>query len=282
MFDSLNPVKLPGYEMTVKNTVYTRPSGLFVSGEATEGREVLVLQRYTSPTENDIVGHFQESAREILRPRSLTFRKVPPTHFEMALCKVPQEFLRKIVNGDGDITDDIKSATPFFCLGYGDKPNSYVTAIHFVLSDDELLFGGREGYIKASESVSSKKFGRRWGFNLHYTNSLPERHDIDFMLRNGIEGLSFKIYGGLYSVEDVTRVLDALYAGLKDIRDVEKLPDDSDALLDQEALDTFRRTLKFISSINFAGREGPDSSDSEGSGVEDVSGDKKGKKGWVM
>lgn len=276
---SLTPVKMPGYRMSVENSVYTRGSGLVLPGESVEGREVLVLNRYTNPTENDIVGHFQEKAREILYPKALAVRKIPPTCFETELGRVPLEFLRKIANDDKDFTDAIKVNTPFFCLGHGDKPNNYVSAVHFLISDDELLFVDREGYLKASEGVSSKNFGRKWRFNLQYTDRLHERHDIDFMLRNGVEGRSFLMYGGFYSVEDVTRVLDSLYAGLKDVHEIEKLPDDSDNLLDQQAFYTFRRIFRFTPSFNSTCEE--DDSSSEKSGVEGAA-SPTGKKGWVM
>jgi hypothetical protein len=92
-------------------------------------------------------------------------------------------------------------------------PSWYDTA----LSDPRILMMG---------------FGTQYEIRLLYRDTLPDKTDVDLMLKHGVHGSrTLNITSTGYSPETARGIMDAIYAGLAEPSAIESLPDIYDDVL---------------------------------------------------
>ncbi len=243
-------IELKGFYPRHDNKVYGRP-GKF--GEI-DVEEVVLLERYHTPSEDDVVLFLQAMAREALRSPTLVGpdgkKLTAGSDLEVILKKLPDKIIRSIASGEKECIQFIKrntSALPlekkqkpdnYFDIDYGMIPRKVISAnkdnardyrwYHHAFRLDNLLAIGMGGI-----------FTIRFRYNPHF-GVIINRNELDILRKHKTTAShSFSLLDP-YHHNAVAEVLDSAYENLSGAASIELLPDHSQIRLDLCVIDSLK------------------------------------------
>lgn len=230
-------IKLSGYEPIIKDRVYIKNSAFYAAGKVLPMKEFLALQKYTLPTEEQVVKYLQQKIKEA--EAAAAGRKLlgsAPGSLEEHLLNLSAGLRASIKSGKEEELTFIRENTPAVPAEAGKQANSYLEVRCGHMYADIFEEHRHQGVTKSvdwfydafcrcltfnSNSEHIIEPVDKWGARLLLCdNSLPSKRIIDFLLGRSV-GLSKELFmsrlGNVYinyPQHEVKKTLDVVYAGL--------------------------------------------------------------------
>ncbi len=232
-------IELQGYQTVFENAVYSRDGTVpDQEGKQHPIKYLILPKRFTDPSEDDVVANLRIKAEEIGFMADLTLPasvKKGETPLEQLITSLPSGVVADLRHGDSEIEKFIRNHTPAQRYEDGKKPQ-YVHISYGVLTKELIEAQQSQGFIKDSEwyvaallhpEIQKMNLGQKWNLKLLLENGrLPERTDIDILLRHGVHGSrTLDINRTKYNVEEIKEVIDALCTTFSTPEQILQLPD---------------------------------------------------------
>ncbi len=250
-------VQLQGYKTVFPNEVYERDKVVRIKeGEPIETSEIVITRTYTTPTEDQVIDHLRNTAKEVeaianlIIPQRLNDEERNP--LEQLLIELPNACLRDIVNGDEGCMNYLRANTPaldtssqYLRTWYGLIPKKIIER-----HKDEISINGSNWYSAALSNDDLRKagFGEKWSLRILLEDwKLPEKDAIDFLLNHGTHGSrTLDVSKTNYPVVEVRQFLDIIYTSFGDIENLKQLKDVSQDVLEECSIKPVRTLLENI------------------------------------
>lgn len=264
---------LPGYETVYEGRVYFRDFTLKPGDGDIDLREILMLSKYTAPTEDQVVEYLKGLADKVSTRASLLVGingDLPNdlSDLEKVLMRLPAQIISDMRTGNDvcmkfirENTSALNTDVPLTYLHVG----SGVILPNFVTENKDRI-AGPEWYdeVLKNKQLKSVGLGQRYKITIRlFDRKLPDRKEFDILLKHEVsDSRTLKVNGSCVT-EDVEIVCSALYEGLKIQDNVMALYDNSEVALKEAALIPVVRlyeNLKLKMALDPAmsdGRSGP-------------------------
>jgi len=250
-------IELQGFRPVYENKVYSR-QGQFQSVGV---EEIVLLLRYTVPTEEDVVSCLKTIAKDVrVNPRlvSPAGRQIGAgSPLEAAIKDLPDAIIRDIVRGEKECITFIKNNTGAVHLKEGEEPDSYVD-IYYGIIPLEIMASQDESEVKRDYIWFRNMFknsrlleigmGEAFNFEMRYSYQgiAIDKNDLPVLLKHRTSSSrSFKFFGN-YSHEAVERVVNSVYANLVSYDSIALLPDNSQKILNAAAFDSVKALHELV------------------------------------
>jgi hypothetical protein len=258
---------LPGYEPVFENEVYGRDFSFPLrNGETVPMRRLVLLTRFTEPSEDQVVDFLQKKVASLNRGGLIVTpsgQQVSSTKslLERVILALPPQVKQDIVGKDERCIGFIRSNIPCPALKPGEQPSSFLTIKYGQLTQ-ELIAANKDNIKSArwyhaafsDSDLSERGLGGRWKIQVTLPNGLlPRRDDAAQVLED------FKV-SGMYSAKEGRGVLDALYEGLQSAEQISQLRDVSAEELERCAFTSVHALYQHLAACAEAARAEADSS----------------------
>ncbi len=244
---------MPEYTAVFDNAVYSRTLSSAGQNGGMPLQEILLPRRYREPTGDGVVHYLQEKTGKMLSvpvvalPDGRYVVAGAESELELAVARLPPSVKRDIIEGSPDCIEFIKRHTSARSLAEGETPLGYMETVLGILPE-RLIFqhqsegkiDGRGWYEAAllNEKIREAGMGYMWRMRIRYDDYLPERNDVDVLLRNETHGSrTLDISLANYNVEAARRVVDFAYDRFPDRASIDLLTDISGDILDSASID---------------------------------------------
>ncbi|MBI4453190.1 hypothetical protein HY636_00940 [Candidatus Woesearchaeota archaeon] len=273
---SYNNCQLHGYKSVSPNSVYVSndTKQIEVNGEPILVNGVIILRRYTTQTEEDVVSYLQEKVRKLLPWKlfgvsdndTLITKALSP--LEQSMLALPKEALKDIQENDAciDFIKRMTSAPPKITggiekcvrLSYGLMPYAIIEK-----GEREGIIQDRSWYEKGlSDDKLPKDLGEKLRITLPLTDewALPAGlSDMKVLLEYNTrvsDALMVITHGSDNLVrrfpEETTSIVSAFYAGFRTTKHIKGIEDSTDEILEItsiESIDAFHQIVEMSSRI---------------------------------
>jgi hypothetical protein len=240
-------IELPDYKTVFENQVYARDFETQTHEGAITLRGIVLLKRYTEATENQVVEYLRKKAAQLEGAASLilpegTVRK-DKSGLEKVIVALPDKIIRDIKSGDEECIRFLRGHTSAPNV---EHPGQYLHIKYGILPADMVQVNQERGTIQEAawynaalehDELKENKLGKMWTVQLLLPEgNLPEKADIDVMLRHRVHGSkTLEISRVRYDAKHVKGVIDAIYSGLNTTEKISQLEDVSEETLEQLA-----------------------------------------------
>ncbi len=277
-------IKIPSYRSLVKNEVFVRETVYNAGGVAVPMEEILVLNKFITPTAEDLANYLQKKTEEV---ELLLASKIEPqmSLLEKVLAGLSAEVKSDLMKKDEELMQFIQE-------GY--------TLPHFIAAGQDYLFQIHCGQFLPEMYQQLKKEGRlkdkRWyrteAFSLAYIvelpqgktiqrpveqwevllhlnkGQLPDRKTVDFLLSEGAVQSDKLMIGHnngelyfSYPKEEIRDTIGLIYSSLADtteISDISQELKEDLALLIATSINQASNAIQFIPDFSAASEENDD------------------------
>ncbi|HLD79657.1 MAG: hypothetical protein A2822_00805 [Candidatus Staskawiczbacteria bacterium RIFCSPHIGHO2_01_FULL_41_41] len=238
---------LPGYKVEFPNQVYSRSytgdnTATHKDGSAVKLTDVLILGRYTQPSEGDVVEFLQKKAREVggspvlVGPRGERLSS-GKSIVEEAIEGLPSQVQADLRSGDQGLYGFIKKHTPAYPLKEGEAQAQYLTFDYGILPTEVIETNQNAGKIESAtwyrgafvhDQLRAAGLGLQWQIKLLYAGGLPSKEEMDVLLKHGTtDSTTFTISRKPYDVDEVRTILGTIHATLDNTDNFAELRDGS-------------------------------------------------------
>lgn len=261
-------IQLPGYEEIFANEVYGRNVGFTPeregNGKQDVLREVILLNRYTEASEDQVVEYLRQKTEEVESTAALILPSGVESEgkniLESALIALPPTARRHIRTGFDDCIRFVRQNTPAPYIEEGELPDKFIYVgyglipLETIKANEERGNVEKAGWYRAAlshEPLIRAGMGERWNMKLLLTQNdeLPNRAELDILLKHGAhESRTLSINRTNYPIEQVRNVANAIYEGLFPPQEIANLRDASKERLE-------RLTLQPVIALHKLARE---------------------------
>jgi hypothetical protein len=246
-------IVLPNYAVVIDNCVYamngTQAVSVGDSETSNDAKNVLILKRYTKPSQSQVWDHVRTNTDAIhggadLVGFSVDAKYKGKTMLQIQLMQLNEQQRQRIIDDNDQYANVIKQlskATPD-----NDPTQKYLNIRNGLISVKmmETLADEAENnadkYDKALDDPTLKQAGQGgwWGAEISLGEndwSLPDKGVMDLLLKHGVYGSDTLRVSMQYGQGVLEDSIDALYAGLSEPGNMKLLPDVSEDVLDNTA-----------------------------------------------
>ena len=242
---------LPGYNAAFEDKVYCRDRTVDTQRGHVVVSEIVILERYTEPTEDGVVNYLREVARKVdpiaslELPDSTKFEGKSP--LEEFVMKLPKSVRMHLISGRNEYLNFVRKNTYARALSEGENPNNFVQAMYGLLTpviisnNFEMINDMKHKWYDAA--LSNKKFlEHSLGYKLQvdillYDEVLPSKIEMNILLKHKVSvSRSLIVQGTAPEDGDVERLIELLYSGLDTPDKIEYLEDHSKYRLEEASI----------------------------------------------
>lgn len=234
-------INLPGYKSILDNVTYVKDI-VVDSGDSNyiPAKSVIILAKFSEPSEDDVVDYIRGASLVVLNNKDAKDK----SNLEGYLGKLPYNLVKGISLGERDYIDFIRINTVARSISGYDIPNKYLFIRYGLIARDYIE--QNKGNIKSPEWYLSTildddsivGMGERLQISLLLNeNTLPRKDEIKVLLKHGVHSskiLELSVVN--YNSKEVGNVVDAVYSGLLQRKNIDLLMDISDRVLEDLAL----------------------------------------------
>ena len=209
-------------------------------------RKIVLPVRYTSPTEDDVISYLEGKASAetgLQLPAGFTLKG--ESAIDRLLRNLPSKMLDDIRTGNGKLTDFIRKNIPVPAKKDGEPRDGYLTITYGLLPvsliEDNVEKANTAKWYQAAfadDEIQEAGFGKVLTIKLLLREaSLPEKRDIDFLLRHSTHGSrTIEISRQQYDPELAAELMDFVYGEFSDHKVLSQVEDASEQALNEAAL----------------------------------------------
>src|SRR3989344_2881072 len=188
-------MNFPGYTEVVENTVYSREQQVLLEGQPVLMADLLLIDKYTQPSEDDVIAFIRKKAGDISAAASLVLpqgARSKKSGLETVLGALPPGVLNDVRMGDEQCLKFLRNETPAPVFAQGESVPVYVH-VRTGLVPAEYLQGKTlaDDYhrVLSSPSLKSVGFGERLTVRILADNGvLVPKAELDVLLKHGVHG----------------------------------------------------------------------------------------------
>ena len=238
-------IELSGYETLVNNAVYGRG---ITTKDLGPCRRILILRRFTEPTEDCVVDYLQRKATDLANTHASGIGREELSRFyqglELEILCLPREVREGLANGEPEFVEIVRKSTPA-CRRGKKEVAKFVDLLAGLLPDayKPSRRDAEEWYTALfDKKMREKGFGRKWRLVMpHKNGSLPYFDELDNMLRHRVSRSDMhRVVPDKYPRDEVREVASLLYRALSDPRYIENISDVSDEGLEESSMPSVR------------------------------------------
>ncbi len=243
-------ITLSMYDTVFENAVYTQDFMLMVQENPLLTKRVIILRRYTEPTEDQVVAYLQKKVealdgkgRLVLLDGSRLSEK--GSALEAVLVALPDNVRNDIRTGNEDCITFIRDHTRAPKLKEG-MPQRMYMHVKYGLLPSTLVEKNKEagaledaGWYDAAlshEGLQKAGFGEQFALKLAYDHRLPPQEEINVLLKHGTRISRTLEVSKTYSPREAQEVVNALYGDLSNSEGIALLRDVSHDILEEHSL----------------------------------------------
>ncbi|HII16150.1 MAG TPA: hypothetical protein HA362_07635 [Nanoarchaeota archaeon] len=248
-------ITLPGYQPVYADRVFEKP-------DKSPNRKIITLCRYTESYEEDVVSYIQQKLMELSPMMTPKFSlgaaafggaaAAGPVsaglgQLEDMLIRLPDKVKSDILSEDEEIVDSIKGSTHVLGSIKGQAPCQFMVFHYGLIPVDVIRNYKERGAITQPEwydaalmhiPLQMAGFGLKLRVHLQITNeTLPDRETLAFLMSHDVHGSrTFEVNRLRYNAQELSGLLDIVYAGLKTPAQMKQVHDVSMEVLEAAAL----------------------------------------------
>ncbi len=217
-------ITIPGYQKILPNQVYSQPTLVTdTDGEVVKLEKILVLTRYQQPSEQDVVDYLVNKANKVSGLTGIDGKHLNTDLIVGLISRFPAQVQVDFRTKNEGLMQFLRDHTAAPRLGEDQERATYLSVDYGVLPrqiiDDNVgSFQDLAGYEKSliHPQIRGVGLGRKWKADLLYNKEgLPNRSELEVLLKHGVhESRTFSMSVTSYNLDDVKKVLDAVYEGV--------------------------------------------------------------------
>ena len=212
-------MKIHGYSEQINNAVY--------SADIPEGKSVIVTQRFTYPSPNDILVELCSTASKLVKNMPKPGQEMEP--FDFLVVSLPDDCLEKLSKEPEEYLPFVKENIPTQVFHGGVHGAEYVL-LSLCVKPSDYEFPELGEFL---DSLSESEQQVQWNLSLRLLNGrLPERKHVDIMINHRVVASDTLDVSGEYKAPQLEYFIDVLYSNLDSKNKIMTLPDTSHRILE--------------------------------------------------
>lgn len=243
-------IELPGYNATFPNRVYRKDFDIDTSRGKVTASGILILNRFTEPTKNEVVSYLRAVANRTATINSL-IEGVPHgldniSILEKAVSVLPEEVIADLIAGNKYCLDFVRESTPARPIKEEKDKRKYVGALYGILTPEiidgnfqDIINRGADWYNSAlsSDGIQGRGLGYQYEMRILLDDGrLPPRADMEVLDKLGVIELRTSSFLGSDEIDNIKNTVEVLYSGLSTAEHIALLEDNSASVLESATL----------------------------------------------